>query len=221
MNLKINRNVRIELYFRRSGDNDHIPSLVADDSIVSSVNLPFERPSRDQSVLLVDRITGDLQQVEMFSKKKVRLNNLMMQFGYQAHALCLGFVFGATVEDRLYGRPKVTTINGEMRSFSSVVKSHLSVIMTCFRGLSDFLKREIGWCLGVVPDGFSHVIRLRDYDRLYRADNPDDVVKVMDLAFQHETCFTDQLLLIGDGTFKRMLISDRFDLSTLFITISC
>ena len=91
MNLKINRNVRIELYFRRSGDNDHIPSLVADDSIVSSVNLPFERPSRDQSILLVDCITGDAQQLEMFSKKKVRLNNLMMQFGYQAHALCLGF----------------------------------------------------------------------------------------------------------------------------------
>ena len=65
---------------------------MADDSVVSSVNLPFERTSHDESVLLADCTMGNAQQTEMFSKKKVRLNNLMKQFGYQAHALCLGFV---------------------------------------------------------------------------------------------------------------------------------
>ena len=55
MNLKLNRNIRIELYFCPSGNNDHIPSLVADDSVISLVNLPFKRPSCDQSVLLANR----------------------------------------------------------------------------------------------------------------------------------------------------------------------
>ncbi len=207
MDLKFDRNGRIRLYFRPTDDNGYIPSIVADDSVVTSVNLPFECPKSDESVLLIDRVAGNAQQAEMYSKKKARLNHMMMQFGYQAHALCMGFVFGATVEDRLYGRPKVTFINGEMRSFSSVIISHLSIIMTCFRGIADFLKREIGWCLGVVPDGFSHVIRERDYGRTYRADRSDDIGKLMDLAYQHESCFVDQLLLIGDGKSKfRLLI---------------
>ena len=85
--------------FSSSFNNDHIPLLVADDSVVSLVSLPFERPSHNESVLLADCTMGNAQQTEMFFKK-IRLNDLMMQFGYQAHALCLGFVFGATVEDR-------------------------------------------------------------------------------------------------------------------------
>ena len=188
----------------RKGNNSQI-WLFVKDGVVRGVQVPWKRPSVDKSPLTRDFNIRNKQQLTILVESEIKFESLVHVYLNRINHHMLAFERGLRWEDKRYARKKLFKLDDSDGNFirPSVLRTHLHVMLTTFRGLRHEFYEDAGDIVGIKKNMvlLSSVSAPKDTRRVKSGQ------EVACYFQQQQSVFARQFVILAKGKLFSMLKS--------------